>query len=48
MHWLRAPATDRLRHVAHLGVRTRSFSYAVRGQDLPPGRVDVTWSDRRA
>jgi uncharacterized protein (TIGR03084 family) len=36
------PATDRLRHVAHLGVRTRSFSYAVRGQDLPPGRVDVT------
>jgi uncharacterized protein (TIGR03084 family) len=34
-------ATDRLRHVAHLGVRTRPFSYLVRGLDLPAGRIDV-------
>jgi uncharacterized protein (TIGR03084 family) len=33
--------TDRLRHVAHLGVRARPFSYAVRGREVPPGRVDV-------
>lgn len=33
--------TDRLRHIAHLGVRTRPFSYAVRGRDLPPGRIEV-------
>jgi uncharacterized protein (TIGR03084 family) len=33
--------TDRLRHVAHLGVRTRSFSYQVRGRDVPPGRIEV-------
>lgn len=46
------PPTDRLRHVAHLGVRARPFSYVVRGLDIPPGRVDValtspageTWS----
>ncbi len=36
----RAP-TDRLRHVAHLGVRARAFSYLVRGRDVPPGRIDV-------
>jgi uncharacterized protein (TIGR03084 family) len=29
-------ATDRLRHVAHIGVRTRDFAYAVHGQ-VPPG-----------
>jgi uncharacterized protein (TIGR03084 family) len=29
-------ATDRLRHVAHIGVRTRDFAYAVHGQ-APPG-----------
>jgi uncharacterized protein (TIGR03084 family) len=34
--------TDRLRHVAHLGVRTRPFSYLIRGRDVPPGRIDVT------
>ena len=34
-------ATDRLRHVAHLGVRARPFSYLVNGRDLPPGRIDV-------
>jgi uncharacterized protein (TIGR03084 family) len=37
----RRVATDRLRHVAHLGVRTRPFSYLVRGLDLPAGRIDV-------
>ncbi|MGH9035156.1 MAG: TIGR03084 family metal-binding protein [Acidimicrobiia bacterium] len=31
--------TTRLRHVAHLGVRTRAFAYASRGLPLPP--VDV-------
>jgi uncharacterized protein (TIGR03084 family) len=35
-------ATDRLRHVAHLGVRARSFSYVVRGQELPPAGVVVS------
>ncbi len=33
--------TDRLRHVAHLGVRTRSFSYLLHGRDVPPGRIEV-------
>jgi uncharacterized protein (TIGR03084 family) len=36
----RAP-TDRLRHVAHLGVRTRGFSYAVHGREAPDGDVRV-------
>jgi uncharacterized protein (TIGR03084 family) len=36
----RAP-TDRLRHIAHLGVRARPFSYLVRGQEAPPGRIEV-------
>jgi uncharacterized protein (TIGR03084 family) len=36
------PATDRLRHVAHLGVRARPFSYAVRGREVPAGSIDVT------
>ncbi|MCW2667670.1 MAG: hypothetical protein JWN57_2632 [Frankiales bacterium] len=31
--------TARLRHIAHLGVRTRGFSYVIRGQEPPP--VDV-------
>lgn len=35
-------ATDRLRHVCHLGVRTRGFSYVVRGQQPPDGEVRVT------
>ncbi|MGA8725883.1 MAG: TIGR03084 family metal-binding protein [Acidimicrobiales bacterium] len=35
-------ASDRLRHVAHLGVRARPFSYAVRGLAVPDGRIDVT------
>ena len=33
--------TDRLRHVAHLGVRARPFSYAVRGLSVPEGQIDV-------
>jgi uncharacterized protein (TIGR03084 family) len=33
--------TERLRHVAHLGVRTRPFSYLVRGREVPAGRMDV-------
>jgi uncharacterized protein (TIGR03084 family) len=33
--------TDRLHHVAHLGVRARPFSYIVRGRDVPEGRIDV-------
>jgi len=36
----RAP-TARLRHIAHLGVRTRPFSYAVRGLEMPPSPVYV-------
>ena len=33
--------TDRLRHVAHLGVVTRGWSYAVRGRTAPDGPVRV-------
>lgn len=33
--------TARLQHIAHLGVRARPFSYAVRGKDVPPGRIEV-------
>ena len=36
--------SDRIRHVAHLGVRTRSFAFSVRGLDPPTEefRVDLT------
>ena len=34
--------TARLKHIAHLGVRTRGFSYAVRGKEVPEGEVRVT------
>jgi uncharacterized protein (TIGR03084 family) len=36
--------TDRLRHICHLGVRTRGFSFAVRGLPVPEAdvRVEVT------
>lgn len=34
-------ATDRLRHIAHLGVRTRSFSFTNRGLSEPEGDVRV-------
>jgi len=33
--------TARLRHIAHLGVRARPFSYIVRGMEVPDGRIDV-------
>jgi uncharacterized protein (TIGR03084 family) len=49
------PATDRLRHVAQLGVITRGWSYRVRGADPPQEKVRVeltspsgepwTWND---
>jgi uncharacterized protein (TIGR03084 family) len=48
-------STERLRHVAHLGVRTRGFSYALRDLAAPTGEVYVelvspagdpwTWGD---
>lgn len=34
-------ATDRLRHVAFIGVRTRGFSYTIRDLDPPAGDVRV-------
>jgi uncharacterized protein (TIGR03084 family) len=47
--------TARLKHVAHIGVRARPFSYAIRAMDLPPVDVHVsltgpngetwTWND---
>jgi uncharacterized protein (TIGR03084 family) len=39
--------TGRLRHVAHLGVGARAFSYAVRGRTPPPDpvRVELTAPD---
>jgi uncharacterized protein (TIGR03084 family) len=36
---VRRPATARLRHVCHLGFRTRAFSYAVRGREVPEAAV---------
>jgi uncharacterized protein (TIGR03084 family) len=33
--------TARLRHVAHIGVRARPFSYATNGRDVPAGEVYV-------
>jgi uncharacterized protein (TIGR03084 family) len=35
-------ATARLKHICHLGYRTRGFSYAVRGLTVPEGEVRVT------
>jgi len=39
--------TSRLRHVAHIGIGARAYSYAVRGQALPdtPVRVELTAPD---
>ena len=39
--------TDRLRHVAHIGIGARGFSYAVNGRTLPetPVRVELTGPD---
>ncbi|EWC60955.1 hypothetical protein UO65_3774 [Actinokineospora spheciospongiae] len=41
---IRKPTTDRIRHVAHLGVRTRDFAYLVRQKPVPtaPFRVELT------
>jgi uncharacterized protein (TIGR03084 family) len=41
------PATARLRHIAHLGVRTRDFAYAVHGEPAPaaPFAVELTGPD---
>ncbi len=38
------PDTDRLRHIAFLGSRTRAYSYMARGMELPatPVRVELT------
>ena len=33
--------TDRLRHVAHIGVRARPFSYVTNGREMPEGEVRV-------
>jgi uncharacterized protein (TIGR03084 family) len=33
--------TDRLRHVAHIGVRARPFSYVTNGREMPDGEVRV-------
>ncbi|WP_205472625.1 TIGR03084 family metal-binding protein [Nocardioides sp. SYSU D00038] len=33
--------TDRIRHVAHLGVRTRGFAYSVHGEEPPAAEVRV-------
>jgi uncharacterized protein (TIGR03084 family) len=51
-------ATDRLRHIAHLGTRTRGFSYAVKGRTAPdvpvfvsltaPSGTQWTWGDPEA
>lgn len=35
------PATDRIRHVCHIGVTTRGWSYVNRGMDFPGGDVRV-------
>jgi uncharacterized protein (TIGR03084 family) len=50
--------TRRLRHIAHLGVRTRTFSYAVKGLEPPdhdifvsltaPDGSDWSWGDPNA
>jgi uncharacterized protein (TIGR03084 family) len=55
---VRRTPTDRLRHICHLGVRTRGFSYAIRGETTPAAGVAVvlggpsgetwTWGDPTA
>ena len=35
-------ATDRLKHIAHIGVRARPFSYATNRREVPDGAVRVT------
>jgi uncharacterized protein (TIGR03084 family) len=38
---VRRTPTDRLRHICHLGVRTRGFSYAIRGEPSPESAATV-------
>jgi uncharacterized protein (TIGR03084 family) len=55
---VRRTPTDRLRHICHLGVSTRSFSYAIRGESPPEAPIAValdtpsggvwTWGDAAA
>lgn len=35
------PATERLKHVCHIGVTTRGWSYIIRGMEYPGGDVRV-------
>lgn len=44
---VRRTPTARLRHVAHIGVGARAFSYALHGRELPdaPVRVELTAPD---
>jgi uncharacterized protein (TIGR03084 family) len=35
------PRTDRVRHVCHLGVRTRGYAHVVRGEEAPTDPVHV-------
>lgn len=35
------PRTDRVRHVCHIGVRTRGFAHLMRGEELPTSDVRV-------
>jgi uncharacterized protein (TIGR03084 family) len=41
------PATARLRHVAHIGIRALPYSYRINGQTVPdqPIRVELTAPD---
>ena len=41
---IEVPRTDRVRHVCHLGVRTRDFAYSVHQQEPPaePFRIELT------
>ena len=38
---IEVPRTDRVRHVCHLGVRTRGFAYVMRGEEPPTSEVRV-------
>src|SRR5262249_52471993 len=40
--------TDRLKHVAHIGVRARPFAYATNGRAMPDGDVFVSLESPRA
>jgi uncharacterized protein (TIGR03084 family) len=41
---VRRPLTDRIKHIAHLGVRTRDYGFMVRDEPVPaePFRVELT------